>query len=362
METITPNSDTLDDVRDESTPEQPTTTPDISLIIPTHDRRERLRMVLAALEHQTIPPARYEVLVICDDCADGTAEMCRSLMVDYRLRVLEQIPQQGPAAARNRGVREAAAPVILFIDDDVVPEATLVEEHLRLHLEDERAVVIGPLLAPPDFRLQPWTRWEAEMLVKQYRDMTEGKWEPTPRQFYTGNGSVRREYILVAGGFDDTFGRAEDVELAYRFRDQRLNFHFNPAAKGWHHARRPLRSWLNIATAYGEADVIMYRNGRLMTLQSMAKEFYERRPLVQQLARLCVGRPYLCGPAVALLLAIALLANRFPRARIASACYSAIFNLRYYDRISQEIGGRKAFWKMVNDARPQPIAPQPEPA
>lgn len=354
-----PNADTLDDVRDESATDSTTITPDVSLVIPTYDRRERLRMVLAALEHQTIAPTRYEVLVICDNCSDGTAEMCRSLVVDYRLRVLEQVPQQGPAAARNRGVREAAAPVILFIDDDVVPEATLVEEHLRLHLEDERAVVIGPLLAPPDFRLQPWTRWEAEMLVKQYRDMTDGKWEPTPRQFYTGNASVRREYILAAGGFDDSFGRAEDVELAYRFRDQQLTFRFNPAAKGWHHARRPLRSWLNIATAYGDADVIMYRSGRLMTLDSMAREFHWRRPAIQRLAHLCVGRAYFGAPIIAFLLTFAFLANLIHKGGVAGACYSAIFNLRYYDRIAHEIGGRKAFWKLVDGAQPEPAAPQP---
>lgn len=335
--------------------QQATTTPEVSLIIPTHNRCERLRMVLAALEHQTISADCYEVLVICDHCDDETAEMCRAFAVEYQLRVFEQEPDlRGPAAARNLGVREAAAPIILFIDDDVVPEATLIAEHLRTHHEDERAVVIGPLLAPPDFRMQPWTRWEAETLAKQYRDMTDGKWEPSPRQFYTGNASVRREYILAAGGFDASFGRAEDVELAYRFRDQHLTFHFSPGAKGWHHARRPLSSWLNIATAYGKADVIMYRNGRLMTLQSMAREFYERRPGIKRLTRFALGRPYVSWPILAALLTLAFVANLLRRDRVTGACYSAIFNLRYYQQISRDIGGRKAFWKLVNDARPIP--------
>jgi GT2 family glycosyltransferase len=357
MDMTAPRTEVENAVANDLSDERAITTPEISLIIPTHDRRERLRMVLAALEHQTIDADRYEVLVICDHCSDESAEMCRTFVAEYRLRVFEQEPDlRGPAAARNLGVREAAAPIILFIDDDVVPEATLIAEHVRTHREDERAVVIGPLLAPPDFRMQPWTRWEAEMLAKQYRDMTDGKWEPTPRQFYTGNASVRREYILAAGGFDASFGRAEDVELAYRFRDQQLTFHFSPAAKGWHHARRPLRSWLNIATAYGEADVIMYRNGRRMTLDSMAKEFHWRHRAIQRVARLAVGRPYLSGPLIALLLTIAFLANLLRRGQIAGACYSAIFNLRYYNRVSREFGGRKAFWKLVDGARPAPEA------
>ncbi len=325
---------------------------DVSLVIPTHNRRESLRMVLEALACQTTPAEQYEVLVICDGCTDGSAEMCRGLAVPYRLRVLEQNPNQGPAAARNRGVREAEAPIIQFIDDDVVPELTLIAEHLRLHAQDERAVVIGPLVAPPGFRLNPWTRWEEAMLRKQYQDMAAGKWEPTPRQFYTGNASVRRNFILAAGGFDPQFRRAEDVELAYRFREQGLHFYFNPEAKGWHHALRSLRAWLNISSAYGWADVAMYRSGRLMTLQSMAKEFHWRQRSLQRLARLCVGRGPLAQIAVGALLAVARLADWARQPRLSGAAYSAIFNLRYWHSVSQQMGGRPAFWKLVQQYQP----------
>ena len=71
-----------------------------------------------------------------------------------------------------------------------------------------------------------------------------------PRQFYTGNASIRREHLLKAGGFDPRFRRAEDIELAFCFSDLDLLFHFDPAAKGWHY-RCSLRAWLNISTSYG---------------------------------------------------------------------------------------------------------------
>jgi len=324
-----------------------------SLVIPTHNRRDSLRRVLEALARQTTPADKYEVLVICDGCTDGSAAMCRALTMPYRLRVLEQTPNQGPAAARNRGVREATAPIILFIDDDVVPEPTLIAEHLRLHAQDEQAVVIGTLLAPPGFRLNPWTRWEEAMLQKQYADMAAGRWEPTPRQFYTGNASVRREHILAAGGFDASFRRAEDVELAYRFRDLRLHFYFNPDAKGWHHARRSLRAWLRISTAYGQADVAMYRSGRLMTLQSMAKEFHWRQPSLQRLAHLCIGQPALLHLAVSILLPLARLAGWLRQPKAANAAYSAIFNLRYWQSICQQMGSRAAFWELIQRYQPE---------
>lgn len=332
--------------------------PVVSLVIPTHNRRASLHMVLEALTRQTVPADQYEALVICDGCTDGSAEMCRRLSLAYRLRLFEQTPNQGPAAARNLGVQEAAAPLILFIDDDVVPEPTLIAEHLRLHEQDERAIVIGPLLAPPDFHLNPWTRWEEMMLIKQYQGMAAGKWEPTYRQFYTGNASVRREYILAAGGFNAEFRRAEDVELAYRLRSQGLRFYFNPQAKGWHHALRSLRSWLTIPTAYGWADVAIYRRNRGGILKMLAKEFLRRQRLLQILAQACIGRPLCLNATVGALLTIARLASWAWQPKIANAAYSAIFNLRYWQSVSQQIGGRSVFWQLIEDQQP-PAASMP---
>lgn len=354
MENSIPSTDTTVTPAPDSAPGESPTLPVISLVIPTHNRRESLRMVLEALTQQTCLAEQYETLVICDGCTDGTAEMCRALTVPYRLRVQEQIPNQGPAAARNLGVKQATASIILFIDDDVVPEPTLITEHLQFHAQDEHAIVIGPLLAPQGFKQNPWTRWEEAMLMKQYRDMVAGKWEPTPRQFYTGNASVRRDHILAAGGFDPHFRRAEDIELAYRLRDQGLRFYFNPRAKGWHHAQRPLRSWLNIPTAYGLADVAIYRSGRRLTLKNMAKEFHGRQRLLQRLAGACVGRPLCLYPTVSALLVIARLADWARQPKIANAAYSAIFNLRYWHSISEQLGGRSAFWQLIAEYRPAP--------
>jgi GT2 family glycosyltransferase len=327
--------------------------PLVSLVIPTHNRCASLRMVLESLKRQTIPPEQFEVLVICDGCTDDTIAMCQGLATPYTLRSIEQTPNQGPAAARNRGVAEATAPLILFIDDDVDPEATLIAEHLRVHAKDGQAVVIGPLLAPPKIRLNPWTEWEEVMLDKQYRAMSAHEWEPTPRQFYTGNASVRREYILKAGGFDPRFRRAEDIELAFRLSELGLRFYFNLEAKGWHHARRSLRSWLNIPAAYGQADVAMSRNGCDTMLVCMAKEFLDRRRYLRWLARACVGHAGRGRLVTGALLASAPLANWIGQRKIAHAAYSAIFNVRYWQSVSEQLGGASAFWELIEKHRPQ---------
>jgi len=323
----------------------------VSVVMPTHNRRESLRSVLEALDEQSSPtdPAnQLEVIVVCDGCSDGTQAMCGGLAVRYRLTVVEQA-QQGPAAARNRALQEASGEIVLFLDDDVVPDPELIKEHLAVHAEDSRAVVIGPLLAPLGFELEPWTRWEAEMLEGQYKAMAAGRWEPTPRQFYTGNASVRRHFLLEAGGFNAAFRRAEDVELAYRLQRLKLNFYFRPEAKGWHFARRSLRSWLGVGRAYGEADVAMYRAGLLMTLQSMAREFQWRRRPLRRMARGFVGRPWLLKPWVGAALVGARIAELVGWRHGAGAAYSSVFNLYYWDAISARLGGRAAFWSLIRE-------------
>ena len=190
------------------------------------------------------------------------------------------------------------------------------------------------------------------MLVGQYRDIERGKWVPTPRQFYTGNASVRREHVLAAGGFDETYHRAEDVELAYRLQRLSLVFKFSPAAKGWHFARRSLTSWLAIARSYGEADVTMYRDGRLMTLQAMAREFRWRRRQLRQLARACVGRPVALRLVVASTLFAARVADRLSLRRQAEGGYSVVFNLCYWNGVSDGLGGRRAFWDLIRAEDP----------
>ena len=234
--------------------------PYFSVVVPTYNRLGRLRHVIAALEQQAYPSDAYEVIVISDGSTDGTDAYLETLRSTMRLRWLTQA-NQGPAAARNAGIQKAVGEFIVFIDDDVVPEPQLLEEHARSHHEAGRdVVVLGPLLTPEGFEMAPWVRWEQEMLMKQYRALLRGDWAATARQFYTGNASLRRNHILAAGGFDEGFRRAEDVELAYRLANNGLEFVFNIQAAGMHFADRSYRAWLDAAYTYGRNDVIFARD------------------------------------------------------------------------------------------------------
>ena len=114
---------------------------DVSVVVPTYNRSDRLRRVLVALDRQitTTPDGRtftFEVVVVSDGSTDDTVEVAEKLETSYPLRVMEQ-ENSGPAGARNRGVQATTGRIIVFIDDDVIPAPGCLRAHVSRHDEVE---------------------------------------------------------------------------------------------------------------------------------------------------------------------------------------------------------------------------------
>jgi glycosyltransferase involved in cell wall biosynthesis len=88
--------------------------PAVSVVIPTRNRAEYLAVALASLQRQQSEEA-YEVLVVDDGSADGTAAVAAGAGV----RCVRPAGPGGLNAARNTGIRMTTAPLIAFLDDDV---------------------------------------------------------------------------------------------------------------------------------------------------------------------------------------------------------------------------------------------------
>jgi glycosyltransferase involved in cell wall biosynthesis len=311
----------------------------LSVVTPTYNRQASLERFLRSLDKQASSTASaFEVLVVDDGSTDETLATIDGLQVSYQLRLLRQA-HQGPAQARNLGVSEASGELILFLDDDVVAEPTLLAQHLQSHAEQPNAVVIGPMLAPPgDWHRSAWVRWEELQLDKQYRDMVRGRYRCSPRQFYTGNASLERARFLAAGGFDARFKRAEDVELAYRLRDDGAHFMFNPTAAVHHYAERSFASWCRTPYQYGRYDVHMHRDKGNEALRCAATEFRNRHLLTRALVRATVGHRARQRLALSALQGAAQAADRLGVHGPALFALSAVFNVLYWQGVTDELG------------------------
>jgi GT2 family glycosyltransferase len=229
--------------------------PRLSVVIASRNRRERLRQVLAALAEQRYPADRFEAVVVLDGSRDGSADMVRSLELPYRLALLEQ-DHSGVATCRNRGAREAAHPIVLFLDDDVVPEPDFLAAHTAAHERRGERVALGyypPFLESPSswgYSVRAW--WE-----DHFRRKAEPDHQWTYVDYADGNVSLPKALLFrCGGGYDETFsGRRQDWELAIRLLREGAQFTYHPRARGRHYLDARFETTLRHARQEGRDDV-----------------------------------------------------------------------------------------------------------
>ncbi|MFL5826944.1 MAG: glycosyltransferase family 2 protein, partial [Thermoleophilaceae bacterium] len=125
------------------------------------------------------------------------------------------------SAARNAGWREIGTPLVLFLDDDVLPEPRLVEEHLDWHAHHPGmdVGVLGHVRCARELRVTPFMRWLDRGIQFDYGRIRgdEAGWG----RFCTANVSVKRALLEAVDGFDEALPYGyEDLDIAKRAHDQ----------------------------------------------------------------------------------------------------------------------------------------------
>ena len=240
---------------------------ELAVVIPTHERRDLLRSVLAALAGQTVPPERFQVIVVCDGCTDGSAEAARDAgRVDgpaagLGVTVLEQ-DNSGAATARNRGVSASGAPLLLFLDDDMIAAPDLVEIHLDVHGRRPGGIVLGAMPVHPDSPRSYLTRGLARWTERRNARLSDPEAEIPADEVLTGQMSMARSTFERLGGFDvrytagGTFG-GEDVELGWRARRVGIPLLYEPRAVSRQVYRKTFRGLCENIRHAGAADLLM---------------------------------------------------------------------------------------------------------
>lgn len=244
-----------------SLPSQETPQVGLSVVIPTYQRCAVVLASVQALTRQTFN-VPFEVIVVVDGSQDGSAEALRALQVPFFFQVIEQ-PNQGAAAARNRGASVAQGDILLFLDDDMEADPHLLEEHARSHREGAD-VVLGHIPLHPDSPpgllntgVKSWAEKRAKRLAAPGATLTL-------HDLLTGQISLHRAIFQALGGFDTAFTHGgsfgnEDVDFGYRLLRRGYKIVFNPHAISWQYyvvqPRHYLRQWRQA----GQADVVFAR-------------------------------------------------------------------------------------------------------
>jgi GT2 family glycosyltransferase len=220
--------------------------PRISVVVPTLGRLSTLRSVLERLDAQTADQEAFELIVAADAKA-GPLQELESLLAKRRYparHVTASLP--GASAARNSGWRAARTPLLLFLDDDILPDTRLIAEHLAWHAESPQLEVgvLGHVRWASELRVSPFMRWLEHGIQFNYPSIAgdETGWG----NFYTANVSVKRALVERVGGFDERrlpYGY-EDLDLALRMHESAgLRLRYNRAARAEHMHAMDLDFW-----------------------------------------------------------------------------------------------------------------------
>jgi GT2 family glycosyltransferase len=212
----------------------PATALRVSVVVPVRNRNEYLRILLDALERQTIPREQFEVLIGDDGSTDGSTDQLAT--EDGWIRVFRGAARNS-YAARNRAARAARAPVLAFVDSDCKPEPLWLEEGLKA-LADADAVAGGIRFILPE-RRTVWTLIDMETTKDHESQVTRGNAE-------TANLFVRQELFERLGGFDDTLPEHGDFDFAERIVASGARLVYAPDVLVHHPARTTAKSYLRM--------------------------------------------------------------------------------------------------------------------
>lgn len=188
-----------------------------SIVIPNLDS-PLVDQTLAALSTQSLDPASLEILVVGRD-QPGLVPRGGGV------RLIESDQPLGPGAARNLGVREAAADTILFTDADCRPDERWAE--LLVAALDHSPVAGGSVR----FSLTG-NRWAvADNIASFHQLLADRPATASPSQPVGSlNMAVRREAWNTVGPFDERLVTSEDYDWILRARASQMGVFFEPAA------------------------------------------------------------------------------------------------------------------------------------
>jgi glycosyltransferase involved in cell wall biosynthesis len=182
-----------------------------SVVIPTRNRAGLLERALRSVALQTFTD--FEAIVVDDGSTDATQQILASWRW-FPFRSVTQERAKGVAAARNRGVAEAAGEFVVFLDDDdeLHPNA-LRKIHERTSASRLDFVWGGRMIRELDSRGRLVATRQDDWSTVPY---TVRGSEMLPYVLKTAASSafaIRRAVLGAIGGFDEQLPASEDRDL-----------------------------------------------------------------------------------------------------------------------------------------------------
>jgi succinoglycan biosynthesis protein ExoA len=234
--------------------------PSVTVIIPCRNEERTISLVLQALEGQTYPQDRIEIIAADGRSADGTRRRIREFLDAHPRRPVRLIDNPGltAPAALNAGLRESTGEVIVRMDAHAVPAPDYVEQCVRTLRQTGCEAVGG--------------RWEIRPgapgpVARAIAAAAGSPFGAGGVRYRTGGepgevdtvpfGAFRRDVFDRVGTFNEQVPVNEDYEFFYRVRAAGGRVYFSPAIRTGYIARAGLRGLAAQYFSYGHQKAVM---------------------------------------------------------------------------------------------------------
>ena len=262
--------------------------PIITVVIPTYNRPDSIRVCLGALARQTLPSETFEVIVVDDGTPHPLKLDPGEWAPHFVLRVIRQ-GNSGPSGARNRGVDAARGEFLAFTDDDCLPTPEWLENLLTTLNKHPEALVGGSTFNGLRENLCAET---SQLIIEMVYEYFNSR--PSGGYFLASNNiACRRDTYLSSGGFDADFSvpGAEDREFCDRWRMQRRPLIWVSAARMEHRHVQTLWKFINLHYRYGRGAYLYQVKRRKRNSGTMGDDLGFHRAFIRSVSGKLSGYP-----------------------------------------------------------------------
>lgn len=228
----------------------------VSILIATYNGEKKIAHLLDSLFKQSYK--NFELIIIIDGSTDNT----HAILKNYPhfkdcMTIINKIENNGRPYCLDMAADQAKGDLLIFFDDDMLPEIDCVEQHVKFHSkQSSKCILVGNGYRPEK---------EGKNIFDEFLLDSENVWRAThPANFQisidkfvttTCNLSMSKSIFKGLNGFDKRLYDLEDVDITIRALRDKIPVYYNSNIKAWHNDFPTLKLYVKRLNQYHQGKI-----------------------------------------------------------------------------------------------------------